>query len=91
MSSEDQEISALLRTIEKENAILKKKLERCNRERGELESLLDQTRNLLETVGKEKLTEEEQKQLAMFHKFIPQELLKILKQEEWLNIKLEIM
>ena len=88
MNSKDQDINDQLKAIEKENAILKKKFERCNRERGELECLLDQTRKLLETVGKEKLTEEEQKQLAMFRKFIPQEFLQSLKREEWLDIKL---
>lgn len=76
------------KAIEKENAVLKKKFERCNRERGELEYLLDQTRKLLDTVGKEKLSEEEQKQLAMFRKFVPQEFLQSLNKDEWLNIKL---
>lgn len=86
MNNEDQE--ARFKSLEKENAILKKKFERCNRERGELESLLDQTRMLLDTVGKEKLTEEEQKQLNMFRKFVPQEFLQSLNKEDWLNIKL---
>lgn len=82
------DISAAIKVLEKENAILKKKFERCNRERGELESLLDQTRRLLDTVGKEKLSEEEQKQLSMFRKFVPQEFLQSLNKENWLNIKL---
>lgn len=88
MNPGDQDINIKCKTLEKENAILKKKFERCNRERGELESLLDQTRRLLDTVGREKLTEEEQKQLDMFRKFVPEEFLHILNQEGWLNIKL---
>lgn len=77
-----------LKAVEKENVVLKKKFERCNKERGELESLLEQTRRLLEIVGKEKLTEEEQKQLAMFRKFVPLEFLQSLDKRDWLDIKL---
>lgn len=89
MIPENPESNVQVKALEKENAILKKKFERCNRERSELESLLDQTRRLLDTVGKEKLTEEEQKQLAMFRKFVPQEFLQSLNKEGgWLNIKL---
>lgn len=87
MSPDEQDITARFKAVEKENAILKKKFERCNRERGELESLLDQTRKLLNTVSKEKLTEEEQKQLNMFRKFVPQEFLHSLK-KNLLDIKL---
>lgn len=83
-----EEPNPQIKALEKELAILKKKFERCNRERGELESLLDQTRRLLDTVGKEKLTEEEQKQLSIFRKFVPQEFLQSLNKEGWLNIKL---
>lgn len=85
---EGEDLNVRLKAIEKENAVLKKKFERCNRERGELESLLDQTRKLLDTVGKEKLTEEEQKQLSMFRKFVPLEFLKSLNKGDWLDIKL---
>lgn len=88
MNPEELDINAKNKALEKEVAILKKKFERCNRERGELESLLDQTRRLLNTVSKEKLTEEEQKQLAIFRKFVPQEFLQSLDKEHWLNIKL---
>lgn len=86
MSPDD--LTAKCKSLEKEVAVLKKRFERCNRERGELESLLDQTRRLLDTVGKEKLTEEEQKQLDVFRRFVPEEFLHILNQENWLGIKL---
>lgn len=88
MSPEDQDINVKFKVLEKELAILKKKFERCNRERSELELLLDQTRRLLDTVGMEKLTEEEQKQLAVFRKFVPQEFLQSLNKDDWLDIKL---
>lgn len=88
MKSEEPDINARFKVLEKELAILKKKFERCNRERGELELLLDQTRRLLDTVGKEKLSEEEQKQLNVFRKFVPAEFLQSLNKEDWLDIQL---
>jgi two-component system sensor histidine kinase ChiS len=88
MNHKDQDTNFRLKMLKKENAILQKKFDRCNRERGELESLFEQTRNLLDIVSQEKLTEEEQKQLTIFRKFVPQEFLQSLNKADWLDIKL---
>lgn len=88
MNQEIDELSLRIRTLEKENKVLEKKFDRSNTERSELEAILLQTRRLLETVAQERLTEEVQKQLNMFRKFVPQEFLQSLNKENWLDVKL---
>jgi two-component system sensor histidine kinase ChiS len=88
MTLRNEDENSALRILEKENKILKRKLERSLNEREELENFLSKTRKLLETVAAERLTEEVQKQLTMFRKFVPQEFLQSLNKEDWLEIKL---
>lgn len=88
MKNEHDDLALQIKALEKENKILKRKFERSNNERVELETHLAQTRKLLQTVAQEHLTEAIQKQLTVFRKFVPQEFLQSLKKEDWLDIKL---
>lgn len=88
MNTNNNDNNIALKNLEKENKILRRKLERSIAEREELETFLAQTRKLLETVAQEKLTEEMQKQLDVFRKFVPQEFLQSLNKENWLDIQL---
>lgn len=84
MENEDSK----LKSLEKENIVLRRKLDHSTSERADLEVFLAQTRKLLETVAQERLTEEAQKQLNMFRKFVPQEFLQSLNKEHWLDVEL---
>jgi class 3 adenylate cyclase len=88
MNTNNEDIHIKLKVLEKENKVLKRKLERSDSDRQGLEVLLIQTRKLLETVAQERLTEEVQKQLMMFRKFVPEEFLQSLNKKDWLDVKL---
>jgi two-component system sensor histidine kinase ChiS len=84
----EEDADAKLKILEKENKLLKKRLERSEQEREGLEVHLERMRKLLETVAQEKLTEEIQKQLTLFRKFVPEEFLQNLNKENWIDVKL---
>lgn len=84
----EEDINVKIKTLEKENKLLKKKLEYSEQECEGLEANLASLRKLLETVAQEKLTEEIQKQLKVFRKFVPEEFLQNLNKENWLEVKL---
>jgi class 3 adenylate cyclase len=85
---EQDETSELIRKIEKETLLLRRKLDRSEAQRGQVEQLMDQTLVLLKRVTEERLTEEERKRLEVFRKFVPAEFLISLGKERFEDIEL---
>ncbi len=85
---DDLERSEYIRKIEKESLLLKRKLERSEAQREQIEQLMDQTLLLLKRVTDEKLSEEERKRLEVFRKFVPVDFLVSLGKERFEDIQL---
>lgn len=81
---EIEELKELLQTREKEIRSLNKKLSLCLKQREELQTIMEHSRKLLESV----LQEETLNQLTMFRKFVPIEFLETLGKKNILDIQL---
>lgn len=73
---------------EKEILRLKRKLERSEAQREQIEQLMEQTMHLLKQVTNERLTEEEKKRIEIFRKFVPEDFLVRLGKERFEDIQL---
>lgn len=73
---------------EKEILRLKRKLERSEAQREQIEQLMEQTLHLLKQVTDERLTAEEKRRLEVFQKFVPANFLQSLGKERFEDIQL---
>lgn len=85
MNSESSEI---IKKMEKENFLLKRKLENSESQREQLEHLMEQHIVLLKRVSDERLTEEDRRKFEIFQKFVPREFLISLGKEHFEEIQL---
>jgi len=79
-----QDETDAIKILEKEIRVLKKKLSICMGQRDEMQTVMEQSRKLLENV----LEEETLNQRNMFRKFVPKELLQTLEKKNILDIQL---
>lgn len=82
------ELSEIVKKLEKEIILLKRKLENSEAQREQLEHLMEQHIVLLKRVSEERLTEEDRKKFEVFQKFVPREFLSSLGKKNFEEIRL---